>query len=312
MSTDGTVVVTGAGGYLGGRVVAHLACAGGRPLRATTRRDAPWLPVPVEPIDLAAGHERLIELCSGAAAVVHLAGANEAVAGADPDRAMAETVAAARHVAEACTAAVVDRLVYVSTVHVYGHALEPEVTVTEETLPRPYSPYAIARLAAEHLVAAGEVDVVVLRLTNGIGSPVARQVNRWSLVANDLCRQAATTGTLRLRTDGMQWRDFVALEDVCRIVAASLDPNVVPTGTYNLGSGHPLTVRSLAELVQDAVEAMTGTRPPLVAPPPAARPSRPYVVSTDRLAALGLSARVPITAAVDETVRFCLDLEVAA
>src|SRR5207247_7297531 len=121
----------------------------------------------------------------------------------------------------------------------------------------------------------------VLRLTNGVGRPAAPEVERWSLVANDLCRQAATTGALRLRTDGLQWRDFVALDDVCRVVAAALDTRAVPAGTYNLGSGNPLTVRDLAELVQNAAESATGLRPPLFSPAPKAAPDRPYFVGTD-------------------------------
>src|SRR5439155_766032 len=208
------------------------------------------------------------ELVTGAHAVVHLAGANEVMVAHDPDRALADTVAAARHVAEACADAGVGRLVFVSTVHVYGRALAPGATVTEDDLPAPLSTYAIARLAAEHVVTAALPETVVLRLTNGVGRPSAPEVERWSLVANDVFRQAATTGALRLRTDGMQWRDFVALDDVCRVVAAALDPFAVPAGTYNLGSGAALTVRDLAELVQQAVESATGTRPPLSSPAP--------------------------------------------
>jgi UDP-glucose 4-epimerase len=312
MSDTGSVVVTGAGGYLGGRVVSHLAYTGDRRVRAASRRPAPWLPFSVDVLDLAADNARLTELCSGADVVVHLAGANETVAAEQPDRALADTTAAARRVAEACTTAGVGRLVYVSTVHVYGRALVPGTTVTEDAIPAPRSPYAVARLASEHLVTAAVCDTVVLRLTNGVGRPVAPGVERWSLVANDLCRQAATTGTLRLRTDGMQWRDFIALADVCRIVAAALEPNTVPAGTYNLGSGNPLTVRDLAELVQNAVESATGMRPVLYSPAPTAPPDQPYAVATDRLAALGLMAEVPIEHAIDETVRFCLDEGIAA
>jgi UDP-glucose 4-epimerase len=312
VSDTGSVVVTGAGGYLGGRVVSYLACTGDRRVRATSRRPAPWLPVSTDVVDLVADGAGLAELISGADAVVHLAGANEAVAADQPDRALADTAAAARRVAEACEAAGVGRIVYVSTVHVYGRALVPGTTVTEDAIPAPRSPYAVARLAAEHLVTSAVCDTVVLRLTNGVGRPVAPGVERWSLVANDLCRQAATTGTLRLRTDGMQWRDFIALDDVCRIVAAALEPSTVPAGTYNLGSGNPLTVRDLAELVQSAAESATGVRPVLYSPVPAAPPGRPYAVATDRLAALGLTAEVPIEHAIDETVRFCLDEGVAA
>jgi len=302
------IVVTGAGGYLGGRVVEHLSGAG-HAVGALSRGPAPWLPVPVAAIDLVDDPVDLAGALDGAAAVVHLAGANEARAVTDPERALTSTIVAARRVAHACVAMGVKRVVYVSTMHVYGAALEPDAGITESTVPQPRNGYAIARLTAEHLLAAAGVDVVVMRLTNGVGAPVAPQVDRWSLVVNDLCRQAVTDGELRLRTDGLQWRDFVPLADVCRVLAAAADPATVPAGTYNLSSGRPSTVRAVAELVQDAVEAATGRRPPLQGPPAQGQPTAPYIVSAARLAALGLEGDTPLRAAVDETVRFCLEHE---
>jgi nucleoside-diphosphate-sugar epimerase len=115
---------------------------------------------------------------------------------------------------------------------------------------------------------------------------------------------------LRLRTSGTQWRDFVALSDVCAAIAmaSSASPGRAPfpTGTYNLGSGRPTTVRQLAELVQARVELATGSQPPLLAPPPEAGPPGPYFVSTDHLAGAGWQAITPLDAAVDETLEFCL------
>jgi hypothetical protein len=64
--------------------------------------------------------------------------------------------------------------------------------------------------------------------------------------------------------------------------------------------------------VQNAVESATGARPVLYSPAPTAPPDQPYAVATDRLAALGLMAEVPIEHAIDETVRFCLDEGIAA
>jgi UDP-glucose 4-epimerase len=302
------LVVTGAGGYLGGRVVGHLA-AEGHPVAAWSRRPAPWLPVDVTSIDLLDDTVAIAGALEGAAAVVHLAGANEARAVDDPERALTSTIVAARRIAQSCAAMGVKRVVYVSTMHVYGAALAPGAHVTEATVTEPRSGYAIARLAAEHVIAAAGVDAVVLRLTNGVGAPVSPHVDRWSLVVNDLCRQAVVDGALRLRTDGLQWRDFVPLVDVCRVLAAAVDPARVPAGTYNLSSGRPSTVRAVAELVGDAVEEATGRRPPLHAPPATGEPAAPYLVDATRLDALGLRADTPLRAAVDETIRFCLDHE---
>ncbi|MGH9051169.1 MAG: NAD-dependent epimerase/dehydratase family protein, partial [Acidimicrobiia bacterium] len=141
------IVITGAGGYLGGRVVEHLTGAGHR-VAALSRRPAPWLQVPVAPIDLVDDPDEIEGTFEGAAAVIHLAGANEARVVDDPERALTSTIVAARHVAHSCVAMGVKRVVYVSTMHVYGAALAPGASVTEATMPEPCSDYAIARLTA--------------------------------------------------------------------------------------------------------------------------------------------------------------------
>jgi len=285
------VAVTGAAGYLGGRLVAHLR---------EQREQHPVLTLD------RTGDTDLKEACAGADAVVHLAGANETVAAEEPERALAETVAATWEMGRAAAEAGVRRFVYVSTVHVYGPAPEGAV-LDERTLPAPRGAYAVARLASEHAAASQDLDLVVLRLTNAVGAPASPAVRRWTLVANDLCRQAATAGSLRLRSDGSQWRDFVPLSDVVEILTASLDRDAVPAGTYNLGSGVSTNVRQLAELVQDVFESLTGSRPPLHAPVPASEPPKPHLVSVKRLADLGLRASGDLRGAVEETARFCLD-----
>jgi len=280
------VVVTGAAGYIGGRLVRHLAEGAYR----------------VTPVDRAKMAD-IEAVCDGADAVVHLAGANEVDTDRDPEGALAETLAAALQTARAAEGAGVGRVVYLSTVHVYGAPAEGTV-LSEDTLAAPRHPYAVARLAAERLLPPGRT--VVLRLTNAVGAPAAPDVDRWSLVANDLCRQAATSGAVRLRTHGLQWRDFVPLADACRIVVAATDPAAVPAGTYNLASGHPCTVRELAELVADSFQALTGRRPVLHAPDPPPDPPKPHFVAAGRLSDLGLRADGDLRAAIDETARFCL------
>lgn len=290
------VVVTGAAGYLGSRLCAHLKDRAD--VIAVVRRDTPWLPVEQVVADLTTS--ALEPIVEGADAVVHLAGANEAAP--DPDAALAGTVVGSRRLAAAVTPAT--RVVYLSTFHVYGAG---SGTVDEDTLPAPRHPYAVARLASEHLL--GDHDLVALRLTNSVGAPIDPAVDRWSLVANDLCRQAVVDGSLTLRTHGLQWRDFVHQRDVVRIIETALDTGAVPANTYDLGSGRPLTIRALAGLVQDAFERLTGRRPPLHAPGPAAAHDvpDPVLVPSARLAALGLRADAPVADAVDETARFCLD-----
>ena len=279
-------------------------------VRALVRRPVSYLPAHVQVVgDLLGSEDSLASAFEGADVVVHLAGANEAAAAREPERTLAETILAAHRVGQYSKRAGIRRVVVVSTVHVYGRAMIEGAELTESTAPAPASLYAVARLTSEHIlqaVAGSDAETVVCRLTNGVGAPVAPSIDRWTLVANDLCRQAALIGRIELRTHGCQWRDFVALGDVCQVLAAATGRRVSP-GTYNLGLGQPMTVRSLAGLVQDAFEVITGCRPLLLAPDPPSQMPRPYRVVVDRLEALGLAPTTTVKSAVEETACFCVE-----
>ena len=300
------LAVTGAGGYIGGAVVAAATGDPGLSVRSIVREPAPWLTGEVVQVaDLGVDAEGALDDIE---VVLHLAGPNEVETARDPVAAIASAIGAARSVTKAAAAASVRRIVYVSTVHVYGAALQPGAQVDEQTIPMPRHPYAIARLACEHIIAAeaGPLEVVVLRLTNAVGPPAASGVDRWSLVANDLCRQAVSHDHLELRTDGQDWRDFVALDDVSQIILAATDSDRLAAGTYNLGSGSHHTIRELAELVI-AQAGRTGLgQLELRAPAGRTAPPEPFVVSVDKLASQGLSATVTLDHAVAETLEFCL------
>jgi len=303
-----TVAVTGAGGYVGSRLVRLLAARPGVAVRALTRAPCP-LPDDVEQFigDVLVNDGGLAKLLDGADTVVHLAGPNEVEAAADPGHTVVDVVSAAMRVAEDGVRAGVARAVYISTVHVYGASLRPGAHVDEGTPCEPQSAYAIGRLAAEELLSAyGPPGTVVFRLTNAVGAPASGGVQRSSLVANDLCRQGVTTGRLRLRGDGLQWRDFVALSDVCRIVADVAVSNRLDPGIYNLGHGRPLRVRDLAAMIQDEFEAAGADRPVLEMPASEAVETNPPKVSVARLARAGFRAVSPIRGAVAETIQFCL------
>jgi UDP-glucose 4-epimerase len=299
------IAVTGAGGYLGGRVSLHLARAG-TSVRAIVRHHRPWLDV--DGIEQVVGD---VADVGAVGAVIHLAAPNEVAAQADPGATTADAIEATYRVVAAAAAEGVARVVLASTMHVYGARVVDGARLTEDLRCEPRHPYAVARLASEHLAAATlagtDSELVVLRITNGVGAPADPSVDRWTLLVNDLARAAARHGRLVLHTPGLQWRDFIPITDVCRVAAAACDPAAMPAGTYNVGSGVPRTVRDVAELVAAAVEAATGIRPPVEAPAASGPAPEPYVVDISRLTAYGvITDPTPLDVAVAETVDACL------
>lgn len=280
------------------------------------RRPEPWTPVQSSVCDLA--EESSDGVLSAAVArvrtVVHLAGVNEWRTAQHPGSGLTQTALATQRVAEACRRSDVERLVYVSTWLVYGDRIRPGHTLTEETHAEPRTAYAIARLASEHLAAAasdGSFEVVILRLTNAVGPPLDCRIDRWSLITNDLCRQATLTGEMRLRTPGLQWRDFIPLSRVCSVITAACHTagsgsELLPPGTYNVASGEAITVRDLAGKVRHAFQHETGVDVPLLHPSTGDLADESFQVSTS-----ALHRYLPLTGdsldrAVTDTVRFCL------
>lgn len=306
-----TAVVTGAGGYVGSRLVGVLQDRGWV-VRGIAREPVKWLQIEQIAYDLASDDaSKLLPALEGADAVIHLAGESEVIAARDPAGSFATTTAATERIAQACVSMGIRRLVYMSTVHVYGERMVPGATLTEDLRPEPRSSYAISRLASEHIAAGaarGAFELVAFRLTNSLGAPHHANVDRWSLVANDLCRQGVVLGHLELRSSGTQWRDFVPLSAVCDAVAVAAAPgSPLPPGTYNLGSGRPTTIRQLATMIQDEFERETGVRPELHAPDPEDDPPAAYHVSVEAAARFGVRPATPVEEAVAETVRFCLE-----
>jgi UDP-glucose 4-epimerase len=295
-----TVLITGAGGHIGQRLTRRLASQGFM-VRAQVRRPLSW-PADVEQVvgDLVAQHGLAAELVAGVDAVIHLAGANELALSREPERAVAESVTAAERIA-----AVAARVVYLSTVHVYGAALVPGAIITEDTRTEPLTPYSVARLACEDVFRASGGDVTVCRLTNGLGAPLSPDSPGWRVVSNELCRDGATKGRLNLRTSGVQWRDFVALDDVESAVAALVATD--HTGTFNVASGTSITIRQLAVDVQRSFERVAGLDLPLHMPPVGEEHPPAYRVDNASLASLGLFTPTTRDDALDEVVRYCLE-----
>ena len=235
------VLITGGLGYVGGRISRHLASNPNLTLRLTSRRQAVPGPAWLEKGEVVTWNIEadIGEICSDVDTVIHLAALNEIDCARDPLAALEVNGMGTLRLLQAAQAAGVRRFIYFSTAHIYGAPLINKIS--EQTIPRPIHPYAITHKVAEDFVLAasdqGKIEAIVLRLSNGFGVPTNAEVNRWTLLVNDLCRQAVSTGKLVLRSNGLQQRDFVTLHDAARCVAhfISLPWEECKDGLFNLG-----------------------------------------------------------------------------
>jgi UDP-glucose 4-epimerase len=311
-----TVLITGGFGYLGGRIAQSLAANPDISLRIATRQANPvppeWLGAcETVTLDLMSEGD-LAAACTGVSCVVHLAALNEIDSSADPEKALLVNTLGSLKLLRAAERAGVKRCIYFSTAHVYGAPLAG--IITEETLPRPAHPYATTHRAAEDFVLAAHdrraLDGIVVRLSNGFGAPAHPDVNRWTLLVNDLCRQAAETGTLQLRSSGLQRRDFITLHDVGRAVdhLIALPPDACGDGLFNLGGESPLRIIDLTGLIAERCATVLGFVPTILRPEPLPEEKPlPLDFRIDKLKRTGFFLEGDFTGEIDATLTLCRD-----
>jgi UDP-glucose 4-epimerase len=262
------VLITGAFGYLGGRLAQYLASQAGNEILLGSRRqtESPsWLPQAKVVQTRWESPASLEEICTDIDAAVHLAGMNAQDSAADPVAALTVNGVATGRLMQAAVHCGVKRFIYLSTAHVYGSPLTG--IITEATCPTNLHPYASSHRAGEDLVLAGqqkgEIEGIVARLSNAFGTPAHKDADCWMLLVNDLCRQAAATQKMVLRTSGLQRRNFITISDTCRVIShfLSIPASKIGDGLFNVGSAWSPTILEMTERIAERIELVTGSRP---------------------------------------------------
>ncbi|MDI6896910.1 NAD-dependent epimerase/dehydratase family protein [Methanocella conradii] len=137
------------------------------------------------------------------------------------------------------------KLVYSSSSSVYGDARLP---MSEESLPRPVSPYGVSKLAGENLCYLYYknygVPTISLRYFTVYGPRLRPDlaINRFvDAIIND--REVVVYG------DGTQTRDFTFVDDVVRANILAAESDVVGD-VFNIGGGHRISVNDLMERIE--------------------------------------------------------------
>ena len=279
--TERVVLVTGATGAVGPRVV--RACqAAGYSVR-TLSVDTPDRDVLPSGVDVRIGDvcdsQTVRSAVAGVEVVVHLAALlhqfeNLAELGPQYERV---NVGGTENVARAAIAEHVRRLVFLSTIAVYGPSSGQ--LIDENTTPRPDTTYGRTKLAAEQAVlsatSGGQRIGTVLRAAAAYGSRVKGNYRRLAVAIAR--RRYVPLGPCLNRRTIVHDRD---LADA--VVLASKHPGAAGA-VFNVSDGH---VHTLTEIVA-AIHRAIGRRPPrLYVPLAAARAAATVCESTCRVVGL--------------------------
>ncbi|CAA9213409.1 MAG: UDP-glucose 4-epimerase [uncultured Acidimicrobiales bacterium] len=285
--------VTGASGFVGRHLTAHLETEGDEVAKL-----ADGIDVADEPAVTAAVAEAEPDV------VYHLAGwAHVGDSWNHPTEVVRVNVGGTAVVLEACRTAGVARILVVGSADAYG-AFSPLDLPLREDLPlRPVTPYGASKAAAEVLALQAHrstgAGVVLTRSFNHTGPGQDPSFVVPALAGRIVAAAASGSGRVQVGNLSAQ-RDLLDVEDVVR--AYRRLALVGEAGTaYNVCSGVPVVIGEVAELLAE----LSGTQLQLVVDPDLVRTvDLPVLVGdSSRLRGLGWQPQVPLI----ETLRRVLD-----
>jgi UDP-glucuronate 4-epimerase len=253
-------LVTGCAGFIGshlteslledGHDVVGVDCFnenyGRRQKLRNLERARQWDHFDFVPIDLSRGD--LAELTADCDVVYHLAAEPGVRAswGKRFEAYVRNNVMATQLLLDAATTEPGKRVVYASSSSVYGEA--EALPTAESTLPRPFSPYGVTKLSAEHLCEAYRdnwgLEVVMLRYFSVFGP---RQ--RPDMAFHRFCRAAIDGGKIEVYGDGAQTRDFTFVKDIVAATRLASEADAAPGRTYNVGGGLRASVNDALAII---------------------------------------------------------------
>lgn len=254
------VLVIGATGLLGGRIAEYLSLQGHRVILGIRDPEKKsyfdFESAEILLVDLESVEKLKVDL-DGIDLIIYVAGLNSVDSQVSPSRSMIIKSFGTKKIIDAAVRFGVKKFIYISSVHVYKN---PLLGVFDETSPLLNDNiYALSHLAGEDTlirsICSGEIDGLILRVSNGFGRPVDKRVNCWSLLANDLCRKGVEDGALILRGDGSSIRNYISISEICRAINFCIDRlplqvNDKKTLIANLGGKLTLTTLEVANIIR--------------------------------------------------------------
>ncbi len=268
-----TYLVIGANGFVGSYIVDHLARHENVAVRAFDRFSRPTEFITRENIEIFKGDILsdidLDNALKGVDYVLHSFSATTPfISDENPYIDISNNLERSVRIFELCVKHGVKKIGFVSSGGaVYGVAAEQGV-VTEDTTPRPVSPYGINKLSIEHYLEYFKrkhgIDYTVYRLTNPYGP--RQRVNKNQGVIPTFITKILDRDEITVLGDGSASRDYIYMDDAARMIADTLVLSC-PHSVYNVGSGIQTTLNDIIDAIKSSTAIKEVKTTHIQAPP---------------------------------------------
>ncbi len=255
-----TVVVTGVAGFIGSRVAARMAAEGFTVVGVDDLSSGKQSNVPSS-IDFIQGNladtQTISKLPKAAEFVLHLAGQSSGeMSFDDPVADIEKNTISTLNLIKYGIGANISKLVYASSMSVYGNV--PDAPVGEDEHVAPLSCYGVGKLAAENYlnVFGQQLSSVSLRMFNVYG-PGQDMTNLRQGMVSIYLAQALTNKHIVVKGSLERFRDFIYIDDVVEAWFRAATLSGVSGKTINIGTGVRTTVAQVLEAVKANVVGTT-------------------------------------------------------
>ncbi len=270
------ICITGASGFIGGRLLEFLSNCADVTIHALVRTASDEMlkrfpTVLFHEFELVHGDYHQLKATIGEIdCLIHLASINEHQSQASPVKAVEVNTLASIKLLAFAKSIMVKRIIYFSTLHVYGAPLVGELS--EQSPCMPSHPYSITHKTVEDfLIIANknkEFESFILRLSNSYGAPIFPSVNRWTLLINSLARSIFEKGYMNIKSANNTMRNFISLNNVCRAVyfLISKPYDFSDGGIINVGEDSESSIYDMALILQNVCQSKLGMSPTILVP----------------------------------------------
>ena len=290
------VLITGTSGLVGYQVALRLHAAGHDVLGVDLRPPPSGAPFRYEIGDVTS-LATMSKLLAGRPNLIHAGAISGPMLMRDDPYGVAQVnLGGAMAVFEAARQAKIRRLVWASSIAIYGDqpTLDP---VPEHTRPNPQSFYGHTKLAGEALlhgyVQHYGLNAVALRISSVYG------VRRETLCNLNIVIEAALQGRLaQAPAENTSFRQYIHVEDAASAVIAALSAETTPGFVYNITGGTYVSEAAIARMIGEALPGL------VIEPGPAAwNEGHMGPLNIDAAARdLGYQPRVSLREGLDELI----------
>ena len=307
------ILITGSSGYLGGRIVEELSSEGKELilLRSDKPNKSPGFSEEFDSIelDLNSDISNINKIFPDSVdTVIHLASLNQASCEKNKKLAYQTNVEGTKKLLEVSKNKKIKRFINFSTCQIYGN--NKLGLISEDSPPNPENTYAHTHLQAENetLEFTNFFEIVNLRISNSIGTPINQYSNCWHLFANDLCKAAIRTKRIEIHSPPSVTRDFIPISLVLEVINffTSVSKFDSSFNKINVCSNQKSALIDVALLIKQRFKKIFNEEIDLISKKNASLEiEEKFSYSNLRLIDLNLKAKMEITEEIDKLLINC-------